>query len=104
MRKTLAIIMIGLGALVLGVVMGPIGWQQLKYSFQNQLIDPTAVSGNPVVLAANILDDGVDYTDSSTWFPQAAPNPPLTSKVRFYTLSIPALQTRDIPVEIHGTN
>ena len=96
MRKIIPAFLISLGGVLLVGVFGPIAWQQLRFTLSPQLIDPTAVSGHSVVL--------VDYTDSSTWFPQADRRPAAASKVRYYTLAIPALDMVDIPVEIEGTD
>ncbi len=104
MRRTISTGLIILGIGIIVSVAGPIGWHQLSYSLRPKLIDPTQVSGHPAVLAASILSGGLDYTDSSTWFPQAALRPSAASKVRYYSLTIPALNITDIPVEINGTD
>ncbi len=99
---SLSIIIVGL-FLLLSVIL-PIGLSQLSFSLQPKLLDPTAVSLVPAPFVANIL--GVttpDYTQPTTWFPTAS-TAPSTSRVRYYSLSIPKLNLRDIPVEINGTD
>ncbi|MDO8488067.1 MAG: sortase [bacterium] len=105
MRKTISICLIALGVIIVASVVGPIGWHQLRYNLKPKLIDPTEVSGNPAVLAAGILDSQYDdFTDSSTWFPTAPTRSGVASKVRYYNLSIPALNVNNVSVEINGTD
>lgn len=103
-RRAISWVLISAGLLVLGVVGLPIALAQLSFVSQAKLIDPTAVSyrllaGSPILGKAT-----ADYTDSSTWFDQTQPLPPVSSRVNYYTLSIPRLKMFDVSVEINGTN
>lgn len=104
MRRIIPVFLIVLGVGVISGVVGPIAWHQLNYLVKPKMIDPTEVSGNPAVLAASILSGGVDYTDSTAWFPKAPTPAKVSSKVRYYNLSIPKLDIKDVPVEINGTD
>lgn len=103
-RKIVPVSLIGVGLAILVVIVGPIGWQQLRFGLRPKLIDPTEVSGRPEVLAASLFSGGLDYTDSTTWFPENLPPPPVTSKVRYYNLSIPKININSVPVEINGSD
>lgn len=94
MRKAIPVLFIILGAGIIAGVAGPISWHQISFSLKPKLIDPTEVSGNAAV----------DYTDSATWFPAASARPTTSSKVRYYTLSIPSLNMHDVSIEINGTD
>ena len=77
---------------------------QLSFSLRPRLLDPTAVALVPVPFVASVLGITTpDYTQSTTWFP-ASSSTPTVSRVRYYTLSIPKLGLRDVPVEINGTD
>jgi len=104
MRRLFSLSFIIVGLFLLLSVLLPIGLSQLSFSFQPKLLDPTAVALVPAPYVANIL--GVttpDYTQPTSWFP-AASTTPTASRVRYYTLSIPKLNIRDVPVEINGTD
>ena len=104
MRHLLSLSLVMMGLVLLLSVLVPIGLSQLSFSIKPRLLDPTAVASVPAPFVANIL--GVttpDYTQPTTWFP-AAGSAPSVSSVRYYTLSIPRLNLRDVSVEINGTN
>ena len=44
----------------------------------------------------------LDYTQASNWFPSAPKLPPLSTKITYYTLSIPKLKITDASVQIGG--
>ena len=104
MRKLFPALLIISGLLILAVVVVPVALSQISYNLRPTLLDPTAVSSNPIFLAANVLGTSTDYTDSSNWFPAAQPGPQISSRVNYYTLSLPRLNMTDIPVEITGTD
>lgn len=104
MRRFLSLSIITVGMFLLLSVILPIGLAQLSFSIRPKLLDPTAVALVPAPFVANVL--GVttpDYTQPTTWFPTAS-TAPSVSQVRYYTLSIPKLNLRDVPVEINGTD
>ena len=93
-----------MGLVLLVSVIVPIGLSQLSFSLRPRLLDPTAVALVPVPFVASVLGITTpDYTQSTTWFP-ASSSTPTVSRVRYYTLSIPKLGLRDVPVEINGTD
>lgn len=94
MRKLLptALIIIGVGILA-GVFM-PIGLSQLAFAYNTPdvIVDPTA--------------DKADDTQVNNWFAGQPPvvKPTNSSKISYYTLSIPAVNLNDVTVEINGTD
>lgn len=97
-----------LGLLILIVTLGPIGFYQLNGLLQPKLIDPTKVSRIAIfdessVLAANDSNT-VDYTNSKNWFEGANTNAVTSSRVNYYTVSVPSLNINNVTVEINGTD
>lgn len=90
-----------LGLLILIFTLGPIGIYQLNGTLQPKLIDPTKVSRIAVLAVA---DAKIDYTNSQNWFEGANTTTTTSSKVGYYTLSIPTLGINGVSVEINGTD
>ncbi|MEK7091264.1 MAG: sortase [Patescibacteria group bacterium] len=104
MRRFFSLSLTIIGLFLLLSVILPISLSQLSFSLQPKLLDPTAVSLVPAPYVANILGITTpDYTQPTAWFPAASSTPSI-SRVRYYTLSIPKLNLRDVPVEINGTD
>ncbi|GEM_PF-5440412 len=97
MRRFFSLSLVMVGLILLLSVLVPIGLSQLSFSFRPKLLDPTAVALVPALFVIP------DYTQPTTWFPSAS-STPTVSRVRYYTLSIPKLNLRDVPVEINGTD
>jgi sortase A len=113
--RILAPVMITLGSLLMANVAWPILYYQLVTapslrptefvsplppSTANQIasvsISPSHVSDTP-----QVLGNEVDYTDPSTWFPQAAFGVPGTGQAEYY-LSIPSLNIESARVVVNG--
>lgn len=104
MTKAFPLTLMFSGIFLLGVIVIPIGLSQINYNLRPKLLDPTAVSGNPIFIASNILGASTDYTDSATWFENFPQKQMVTSRIGYYKLSIPRLGIKDTPVEINGTD
>jgi sortase A len=106
MRKFLATLSVLVGLGLLGVVVVPIAWAQLQFLTQPKLIDPTKISRQPLVAAAiaPTVNESVDFTDSSTWFAGTQPDTTTSSRVNYYTVSVPSVGIKEAVVEINGTD
>lgn len=102
MKRLLSRLMVISGLMLLGTVLIPITFSGISYGLKPKLLDPTEVSQNPIFIASNVLGTSVDYTQASSWFPEAnsVSNPP--SKVGYYILNIPSVGIRNVSVEIDG--
>jgi len=107
--RLLSVVLIFTGLIFLAVVLVPVTTSYLRFLLypQPQLMDPSATSGRPATFVVNAFGlASVDYTLASNWFssvPVSVPTPPPT-KVTYFTLSAPALDLVDIPVEINGSD
>lgn len=102
MKRLLSRLMIISGLLLLGTVIIPIALSQISYGLKPKLLDPTEVSGNPIFIAANVLGTSKDYTQASNWFSGTNTTANTSSKIGYYTLSIPAVKMQNISVQING--
>lgn len=98
------VLLMVLGALIIGSVAGPI----VGYLFvtaprlqQNTgLVSPLA----PQVQAAPAVYQDLDYTKPENWFPGTQLPKPNPSKITHYNLSIPKIGIKDAVVEISGSD
>lgn len=101
--RTLSLGMVGVGLLFLFNAAWPIISYEMFTSSQFQrrdLISPIIDSGR--VLGASIQGTGGDSTDPNSWF-EGQPNlPSVSSKVRYYNISIPKAGIKNAVVEISG--
>jgi len=108
-HRHIASALVVIGSALVAIVALPIGFSTLHFRFfsPKTLIDPTAVGLYPRPKIINVLGlTTSDYTSPVSWFPSAPIDPAATpsSRVRYYTLTIPSLSLHDIPVEISGSD
>ncbi len=106
--KAFPIILMSTGLLILSLVAVPVLISTFKFHLFSQpdLIDPTAVSGLPAPQIVNVLGVATsDLTQADNWFSTSSlPSAPVSSKVKYFTISIPRLGILDVPVEVNGTD
>ncbi len=101
MRRTLPLILIVLGIILVGVVFVPLVASQIQYLINKPIamIDPSETSSVQAPYVSQVLGD---YTQASSWFTNTPKSSPTSTKVSFYTLSIPSINLKDVSVEING--
>ena len=102
MRRTISLLIIILGIILLGVVVVPFTLSQLNYWLTRKtvIIDPSVRS---LTQAPQILGTSAnDLYSASQWFPGSPKNTITQSKVSFYKLSIPSVNIENVSVEING--
>lgn len=97
-KRTVALAMVLSGFTLLSVIIVPLIYSQWDYLWSGgYFFDPSDVSSD-----ASIDTTTVDYTDANNWFSSSPVLKPIESKVNYYTLSIPSIKLKDVPVEING--
>ncbi|KKS32181.1 MAG: sortase family protein [Candidatus Amesbacteria bacterium GW2011_GWA2_42_12] len=102
MKRLLSRLMVVSGLILLGTVLIPITFSGISYGLKPKLLDPTEVSQNPIFIASSVLGTSVDYTQASNWFSGTTTSTKISSKIGYYTLSIPAVKMQNISVQIDG--
>ncbi len=102
MKKIIPTALVLAGVGILASVFVPIGLSQVAFKTNQPeiIIDPSAV------YASESKADKFDDTQIGTWFEGQPPLPKTvtTSKISYYTLSIPRLNLNNVTVEINGTD
>lgn len=105
-RLSLAFFLAGIG--LLSIVFVPIAVSQIRFylDISHSLIDPTSVSLSRPNLVINVLGLAApDLTQADAWFgSNAHPAPPVETKVKYFTLSLPRIGLDSVPVEVNGVN
>lgn len=91
------------GVIILIGVIYPIVSYNSTYSQKFQLISPVSNDKNTVQGANTVAQNSLDYTQASSWFVGGAKHEDfVTSKVTFYTITIPRLKIDQATVAIGG--
>jgi sortase A len=102
-KRIIALMLLTSGLTILTVVILPLLYSQWNYFKKGgYFFDPSEVTINTRTLAAETIS--VDYTNANNWFAPSVPLKPVESKVGYYTLSVPSVKLKDVPVEINGVN
>lgn len=106
--KWLSLGLFGLGLSILAIVSLPIAVSQISYylDVSHYLIDPTAVLASQAHLVINVLGISTpDLTQADSWFGASShPGAPLSSPVKYFTISLLRLGLRDVTVEVNGSD
>ncbi len=106
LSRFLPLVFITAGVVCLGSVILPLGFSFTRYYLFRppSLIDPLAV-GAPGPRIVNIFGVAApDYDSASSWFVSPPVSAPVSSPVKYFTVSYPRLKLFDVPVEVNGTD
>ncbi len=96
------------GFLLLSLVFIPIGLAQARFylDISRDLIDPTSISSTRPNLIVNVLGlSAPDLTQADSWFgSNAHPASPVSTQVKYFTISLPHIGLEDVSVEVNGDN
>ena len=102
MRRLISFSVLILGIILIGVVLVPLALSQASYILNRKtvMIDPSvrSTSQTPQILGTS----DSDLYSASQWFPGSTSSTTTSSKVNFYTLSIPSIGLDSAPIEING--
>lgn len=106
-RKYLPLIFFSLGFIILGSVLLPLGYSWLSYYISRPpvLVNPLVDSGVPGPYIVNILGVATtNFYSPTTWFDSSPTAPSITTKVKYFTVSLPEIKLFDVPIEVNGTD